>query len=160
MAFELRKEANTMIIEHVDNRSDALLGEMFTVWEASVRATHDFLAEADIERIAGYVPDAFREVESLIIVRNGNGDLLGFCGVSGEEIEMLFMAPSARGRGIGKRLLRTAVEDFGARTLDVNEQNTQARGFYEHEGFEVIGRSERDGMGDPFPILHMKLPSA
>lgn len=41
--------------------------------------------------------------------------------------------------------------------MDVNEQNAQARGFYEHEGFEVIGRSETDEQGEPFPILHMRL---
>ena len=160
MALKSRDGTNETRIDHVGERSDGLFGEMFTVWEASVRATHTFLREADIKRIAGHVPDTFREVESLIVARNDDGDLLGFCGVSGQEIEMLFMAPSARGRGIGKRLLRTAVEDFGARTLDVNEQNTPARGFYEHEGFEVVGRSETDSMGDPFPILHMKLPSA
>ena len=32
-----------------------------------------------------------------------------------------------------------------------------AVGFYEHYGFEVFDRSETDGMGDPFPILHMRL---
>lgn len=159
MALESGERPNAIRIDHVSDRSDELLSEMFAVWEASVRATHSFLTEADIGRISGYVPDAFREVESLIVASNDNGSLLGFCGVSGQEVEMLFVTPSARGHGIGKRLLRTAIEYFGVRTLDVNEQNTQARGFYEHEGFEVIGRSETDNMGDPFPILHMKLPS-
>lgn len=151
MTFDNKQEACTMEIDYVDERTDELLAEMFAVWEASVRATHDFLAEADIVRIAGYVPDAFRQVESLIIVRNDNGELLGFCGISGQEVEMLFIAPPARGLGIGKRLLRTAVEDFGICMLDVNEQNSQARGFYEHEGFVITGRSETDGMGAPFP---------
>ncbi|AGN24357.1 acetyltransferase [Erysipelothrix rhusiopathiae SY1027] len=40
--------------------------------------------------------------------------------------------------------------------MDVNEQNYQARGFYEHLGFEVFERSEFDEAGRPFPILHMK----
>ena len=39
----------------------------------------------------------------------------------------------------------------------VNEQNPSARGFYEHVGFAVCGRSERDEQGGPFPILYMKL---
>lgn len=47
------------------------------------------------------------------------------------------------------------MDSYGASELDVNEQ---ARGFYEHMGFKVVGRSETDDMGDPFPILHMQLP--
>ena len=43
------------------------------------------------------------------------------------------------------------------RTLDVNEQNPQAVGFYEHEGFVVAGRSPVDDAGRPFPLLHMRL---
>ena len=46
---------------------------------------------------------------------------------------------------------------FHADELDVNEQNLQALGFYLKQGFEVIGRSEVDGMGQPYPLLHMRL---
>ena len=41
--------------------------------------------------------------------------------------------------------------------VDVNEQNPQALGFYQHYGFEVIDRSPLDGSGKPYPILHMAL---
>jgi putative acetyltransferase len=45
---------------------------------------------------------------------------------------------------------------LGATQLDVNEQNEQAVGFYRRLGFEVVGRSAEDGLGQPFPLLHMK----
>ena len=70
---------------------------------------------------------------------------------------MLFVAPEYRGQGIGKRLLRYAVDELNAERLDVNEQNPQALGFYLHEGFEVTGRSDTDGLGQPYPLLHMTL---
>jgi putative acetyltransferase len=41
--------------------------------------------------------------------------------------------------------------------VDVNEQNDQAVGFYRRMGFEVAGRSAVDGLGQPFPLLHMRL---
>lgn len=44
-----------------------------------------------------------------------------------------------------------------ARKVDVNEQNPQARGFYEHMGFAAYARSPLDGAGLPFPIVHMEL---
>jgi hypothetical protein len=48
---------------------------------------------------------------------------------------------------------------MGATTVDVNEQNPQAVGFYLHIGCEVVGRSELDGMGKPYPLLHLRLPA-
>jgi putative acetyltransferase len=39
----------------------------------------------------------------------------------------------------------------------VNEQNEQALGFYLHAGFSVVHRSEKDALGMPYPILHMKI---
>ncbi|MNN83835.1 putative N-acetyltransferase YjaB [compost metagenome] len=50
-----------------------------------------------------------------------------------------------------------AIDELHAEQLDVNEQNAQALGFYLHQGFEVVGRSETDGMGQPYPLLHMRL---
>jgi hypothetical protein len=41
--------------------------------------------------------------------------------------------------------------------VDVNEQNGQAVGFYLRMGFATEGRSELDGMGKPYPLLHMRL---
>jgi putative acetyltransferase len=42
----------------------------------------------------------------------------------------------------------------------VNEQNEQAVGFYMHLGCAVIDRSERDRMGMPYPLLHLRLPDS
>ena len=150
-------EAHYPIISVVQDRPDNLINQLCEIWEASVRATHDFLTEADIVRIARYVPDAIQEVKTLLIAQDAQGTPLGFCGVENGCIEMLFLDPSARGKGIGKQFLQLAIAEHGATRVDVNEQNPAARGFYEHEGFKVVSRSETDSMGDPFPILHLQL---
>jgi putative acetyltransferase len=72
---------------------------------------------------------------------------------------MLFVHPAWRGQGIGRRLLHYAVDSWNATMLDVNEQNPQALGFYLKLGFVVEGRSELDGTGQPYPLLHMRLGS-
>ena len=64
------------------------------------------------------------------------------------------------GQGVGKRLMRHAIDVLGATRVDVNEQNPQAVGFYQHLGFVVTDRSRLDGGGRPFPILHMKLAAS
>lgn len=130
--------------------------EIVEVWEASVRATHRFLSEEDIARLRPLVPEYLGLVD-LRCVRDEAGAILGFLGVAAGNIEMLFLAPAARGRGLGRRFVAFAVEELGATRVDVNEQNPEARGFYERCGFAVVGRSELDGQGRPFPLLHMEL---
>jgi putative acetyltransferase len=127
------------------------------VWEASVRATHTFVTEADIEVIRPLVLDSLPNVPHLLCVRERTGQVAGFIGVEGKSVEMLFVHPASRGHGIGRRLLSHAVTTLGADKLDVNEQNPQAIGFYLRMGFEVAGRSAVDSIGKPYPLLHMRL---
>ena len=72
---------------------------------------------------------------------------------------MLFIHPVSRGEGIGKALTEFAIHELHANSVDVNEQNKQAIGFYNHLGFVETGRSETDGLGKPFPLIHMQLPA-
>lgn len=127
------------------------------VWEASVRATHTFVSEADIEVIKPLVRDGLPDVPHLLGVRERAGQVAGFIGVENGKVEMLFVHPAWRGQGIGRRLLSYAVMTLGASELDVNEQNPQAIGFYLRMGFEVVGRSAVDSIGKPYPLLHMRV---
>ena len=142
--------------ERCVSRDDALVGRLVELWEASVRATHDFLSEEDIRGIRTYVPDALRSIADLRIVRDAEGVPVAFMGCDGRRLEMLFVGPACRGAGVGTALVREAFA-AGVTEVVVNEQNPSARGFYEHVGFAVCGRSERDEQGGPFPILYMKL---
>ena len=128
------------------------------VWEASLRATHHFVSEADIEFFRPLVRDGLPQMTHLVCVRDNDGQVAGFIAVAHSKVEMLFIHPAWRGQGAGRRLLHYAVTTFGAATLDVNAQNEQAVGFYRRMGFEVVGRSERDGTGKPYPLLHLRHP--
>ncbi len=86
-----------------------------------------------------------------------NGKLIAFMGIAEENLEMLFIHNDARGKGIGKRLLNYGIANCNVKKVDVNEQNTQAVGFYDHMGFQVVNSSELDGQGKAYPILHMSL---
>ena len=144
------------------DRSDELVEELAQVWERSVRATHLFLTEEDIVSMRPEVRGGLAGVANLSVAyddESGEGaPALGFAGVQEDVLEMLFIDAAARGKGVGKKLLHHAVNDFAARRLDVNEQNPQAHGFYIHEGFIDASRSEFDSEGRPFPIIHMELP--
>jgi putative acetyltransferase len=130
------------------------------VWEASVRATHHFLSESDIELLKPSVLPAMLDVESLLGVRDESGVLVGFLGVAEGKIEALFVHPSWHRLGAARRLVRHAVKNLGATRVDVNEQNEQAVAFYLRLGFRIEGRSDVDSMGLPFPLIHMRMDDA
>lgn len=129
------------------------------IWRRSVEATHDFLDPLDADRIEQeLIPSYFPAVH--LTVAEADGTVLGFAGVADGCLEMLFIDRDARGHGVGTALLREAISSQGVMRVDVNEQNPGATGFYLHHGFEQIGRSNQDGDGRPYPILHLALPEA
>ncbi|AZE82610.1 Acetyltransferase [Pseudomonas orientalis] len=143
---------------HTPNSSD--YPELARIWEASVRATHGFLPDSYIVSLRERVLTRYLDSVMLICTKDARQHITGFAGVAAGKVEMLFIDPLHRGQGLGRQLLRYAIEHMNADELDVNEQNPQALGFYLKQGFEVIGRTEHDGLGQPYPLLHMRLRQA
>lgn len=145
-----------MKIYEVTARTPHLTAELLTVWEASVRATHLFLSDAEILQIKEYVPQALQGIAHLIVAEDDAGTAVGFMGIEDGRLEMLFLSPAARRQGLGRRLLEYGITRYGVRELTVNEQNPQAVGFYEHMGFATYRRTETDEQGGPYSILYMR----
>lgn len=149
-----------MKLIEVKDRTETLTARLLEVWEQSVRATHLFLSDSEIKKIKEYVPQALKGVAHLVVAEKAPGCPVAFMGVENGSLEMLFIAPAERGKGLGKRLLQYGMEHYAVERLAVNEQNPQARGFYEHMGFRAYKRSELDEQGNPYPILYMRRPAA
>ncbi len=140
----------------IEPAQPAQFPRLLAVWESSVRATHHFLREEDISALRPLLLNTYLPNLRVDVARDENGTIYGFLGTAENRIEMLFVDADTRGKGVGKLLVKYAVEQLQADELDVNEQNPQGVGFYLHMGFEQTGRSELDGEGNPFPLLHMK----
>ena len=146
-----------MHIYEVETRTPELVQALLQVWKASVRATHRFLTEAEIQRIKGYVPQAIGGVETLLAAETEPGHPVGFLGVENGRLEMLFLDPEVRGQGLGRQLVEFGIQQYGVRKVTVNEQNPQAVGFYQHLGFTTYKRTDHDEEGGPYPLLYMRL---
>ena len=142
---------------NIKNRNLSLIEKLINVWEKSVRETHLFLSNKEIDEIKNFVPMALKLVPHLIIESDANGVPIAFMGIDDRKLEMLFIDPRERGKGLGRKLLEHGITNYGVKEVVVNEQNPQAKGFYEHMGFKVYERSEIDEQGNPYPILFMKL---
>lgn len=145
-----------MTIYEIKNRDDKIIDKLYIIWEKSVRATHLFLKEDDIINISKYVKKYLIDIKHLIIVET-EYDIIGFMGTENQKLEMLFLDPEAIGNGIGKELIKYAIENYDIKEVSVNEQNTNAYNFYKHMGFKDYKRDEYDDLGNNFPIIHMRI---
>lgn len=145
-----------MNIREISARTEELLAALTALWEASVRSSHNFLSEEEILKIKEYVPHALAEVPHLLVAEDESQSPLGFMGIDGPRLEMLFLSPDAIGKGLGKALIEQGFEKYGVCEVTVNEQNPKAKGFYEHMGFAAYRRTDCDEQGAPYPLLYMK----
>lgn len=127
------------------------------IWRGAVLATHDFLSPDHFVEIERMVAERYLPVAPLWLAVDDQDEALGFMGLSAGHIDSLFVDPERRGGGIGRGLVAHARSLHGALTVDVNEQNGSAVGFYERLGFARMGRSSHDDDGRPYPLLHMAL---
>lgn len=131
---------------------------LIEIWRSAVRATHDFLEDSDFQRIESNLASGYFPAVTLTVAER-DGEAVGFAGTADGNLEMLFVSNEVRGSGIGSLLLAETIEKDGVTKVDVNEQNSGAHGFYLSHGFTQVSRSELDGDGRPYPILHLALRS-
>ena len=89
-----------MKIIKVKGRAASLIEQLLQVWESSVKATHLFLSQNEMENIKEYVPQALKEISFLIIAENENHIPVGFMGIAEQHLEILFISHEERGERI------------------------------------------------------------
>ncbi len=138
------------------NRNYTLIKKLGDVWLSAVKTSHFFLTEKDIKRLYPLVLDALCNVPHLLTITHEN-NYIAFMGIEQRKIEMLFISEQSQKKGIGTQLLNHAINAYRCNLIDVNEENTIALSFYQKKGFIIFDKSNHDELGNPFPILHLKL---
>ena len=89
------------------------------------------------------------------VVRDG-GEAVGFLSRDGAEVHALYVARTARGRGVGKALLDQAKDATPLLQLYTFEANEAAQRFYLREGFVEIGRTDGSGNDEHLPDIRFE----
>lgn len=87
--------------------------QLLNLWLRSVRATHHFLQESDIEELYPPLRDIYLPAVELWVAVDTEDCPMGFIGIAENHVEMLFIEPDLRGKGIGRALLDHAVRAIG-----------------------------------------------
>ena len=106
--------------------------------------------------------------KSLVCVLRGEDEFIGLLELDPEKgkgagygwISLLYLRPDCRGKGLGVQPLGYAVIYYqmqGRKSvrLNVSSENIRAVGFYEHYGFEIIGKEP--GSGAPLYLMEKKI---
>ncbi|WP_022682173.1 acetyltransferase [Sphingobium bisphenolivorans] len=128
---------------------------LLDIWRSAVDATHDFLSAQDRFAIEQEVSASLPNAPAWLAT-DPDDRAVGFMLIDGTHMDALFIDPEWRGQGIGRLLVEHGLALHPTLTTDVNEQNEQAIGFYERLNFARTGRSDTDGQGRPYPLLHLR----
>lgn len=112
-----------------------------TPWMPRIHTRAEDIAHADMMVQRGWVTVSESET------------ITGFLARDEDDIHALYIAPDARGQGIGTRLLTDAMQHNDHLTLWTFQANTRAQAFYERHGFTETDRTDGAGNDEGLPDI-------
>ncbi len=89
---------NNIVITEVISRTPAIIKKLTALWKSSVKATHTFLTDGEINKIEKYVPEAIKSVSVLLFALK-NDTPVAFCCIESTRLEMLFVSTEELHKG-------------------------------------------------------------
>ena len=113
------------------------LGAVMQIWLEGNLDAHPFIPASFWEAHFEMVRDMLPQAELYVHEGEDTQQIDGFIGLTESHIEGVFVAKSARSKGIGKALLDYAKSRRPCLTLSVYQKNQRALAFYRREQFVV-----------------------
>lgn len=122
------------------------LEAVMAIWLKGNKEAHGFVPEeywiSHYEEVKKMLPEA-----EVYVYEEQQGKILGFAGMTGEYLAGIFVSTETRSRGIGKQLLDFCKSVRKRLFLNVYEDNTGARHFYQREDFELQSQGTEEATG-------------
>ena len=113
------------------------LGTVMQIWLHGDLDAHAFIAASFWRGHFEIVRDMLPQAELYVHENEATRQIDGFIGLTENHIEGIFVAKSARSKGIGRALLEYAKSRRPCLTLSVYQKNQRALAFYRREQFVV-----------------------
>lgn len=113
------------------------LDAVMQIWLQANLDAHAFIPASFWEAHFEMVRDMLPQAELYVHENEATRQIDGFIGLTENHIEGIFVAESARSKGVGKSLLEYAKSCKPYLTLSVYQKNERALAFYRREKFVV-----------------------
>ena len=113
------------------------LDAVMQIWLHGNLDAHAFIAASFWTEHFEMVRDLLPQAELYVHENEDTRQIDGFIGLTENHIEGIFVAKSARSKGVGKALLEYAKSRKPSLTLSVYQKNERALAFYQREQFTV-----------------------
>ena len=124
------------------------------LWERSARSTHAFMDDDAFAHQRPRIRDLLLPSMDVWVAED-HGELLGFVGARDAVVELLYVAPEAQGRGLGRALLSYVDGGAGPRSVEVFADNTVGVAFYRSQGFVEQLRYTVSVAGGSFDVMRL-----
>lgn len=131
------------------------LTELLDVWYDASRLAHPFLDDAFFDAERRRIPEKYLPITETW-VHEGDGCLVGFIAMLGDEIGALFVAPACHRRAIGRGLVDHVRGSRSTLEVEVFKANLIGRAFYDRYGFEPMHEHIHDETGHA--LIRMRWP--
>jgi ribosomal protein S18 acetylase RimI-like enzyme len=96
----------------------------------------------------------FHEATKFVALREEH--IVGFVGIEGSDVGWLYVDPEESGKGVGRRLLKQALNVIGiAASVYVLDGNKAAIGLYASEKFNEVDRFKSKNNGYPCTVVKL-----
>ena len=113
------------------------LDAVMQIWLQANLDAHAFIPASFWEAHFEMVRDLLSQAELYVHENEATRQIDGFIGLTENHIEGIFVAKSARSKGVGKALLEYAKSRKPSLTLSVYQKTERALAFYQREQFTV-----------------------
>ena len=113
------------------------LDAVMQIWLQANLDAHAFISASFWTEHFEMVRDLLPQAELYVHENEATRQIDGFIGLTENHIEGIFVAESARSKGVGKSLLEYAKSRKPCLTLSVYQKNQRALAFYQREQFVV-----------------------
>ncbi|MFV0314035.1 MAG: GNAT family N-acetyltransferase [Anaerotignum sp.] len=121
------------------------LETIMRLWLNTNIQAHDFVPKG--YWIGNYVLVKSMLPKSELYVYDLDGKISGFIGIESGYIAGIFVSNEAQSKGIGKKLLNKAKEEYIELSMEVYKNNEKAVCFYERENFVIIKEHTDESTG-------------
>lgn len=122
------------------------LETVMKIWLKTNIAAHDFMTkdywQGNYELVKKILPD------STVFVYEEDNAILGFIGLTENDIAGIFIDAKSQSKGIGKALLDYVKKNYSGLSLQVYKKNPRAVKFYLREGFVVSNEQTDENTGE------------